>query len=470
MPMKKIFVFVSLLIAFTGCQTTNAPSLINQSDNHIISISDAMGYLYDYMGGGTKQHSNPKTVDQVFSLSHSLLTKSASEDTSGGIYIATFAEGGYAILSADDRVPEQVLSYSDRGSISQNELCLALEDSGRSTFSGYPISGSPFITDDNYPGELFINPNTFNWYNNSINDYYVGNMCIQTPTDTISFSPAVFKIVASMGYVSEQIMAWEGDHSFSEPQEMRIKTYYRTKARPDTTSRLLLDSLHTWHQNSPFNDECPMVRRYILFGPKEKAPCGCLPLSLAKVLTKFRYPSSFTINGFQIDWETLNEDYNMAATSASKLLYQIGVLSNTLYFAEGAFTFPISIKNTMETLGFHNVTIANYSTEQIINQIDNDLPAIVCSVPSTNDTQFSLINSHAWNIDGYRIRTVQKHTEIYLDNELIEHNIEDVRQSYEVYCDFGWGGNDNGYLVSGAFVVGDVNYNHWYLKTISYER
>jgi len=434
--------------------------------NHKISIDEAKSNLEEYLNYTTKSK-QIKQVDKIYTLSSNTKTSEGNQLTDL-IYVASFVDDGYAILSADDRVPEQVLAFSDNGTISQYELSQAIVDNGRATLSNFPITGDGIIIEEDYPNEVFMNPNTFNHYDANANDYYVGDFSYVSTLDTIQFSPAAFKVVSSLGYVTEQIMMWEGDKT-SGPTEMVVKTYYKTLSRVDTTSTVLLSNLHNWHQFSPFNDNCPMVRPWLIFGTPQRAASGCFPLALAKVLTYLRHPQVYSVNGFTINWEALNTNYSLAPSDAAILLSSLGDLCGTLYFANGSFTFPGGVKSAMSMLGFENVQINNYSKERVMSQIDAGLPIIICSVPSTNTSQFSLTKSHAWNIDGYRIKTVQKHTETYIGDVLVEHKIEDAGKSYEVYCDFGWGGADNGYLVSGAFNVGEVNYNHWYLKTIDYE-
>ena len=63
--------------------------------------------------------------------------------------------------------------------------------------------------------------------------------------------------------------------------------------------------------------------------------------------------------------------------------------------------------------------------------IDNNHPLAICGMPDLD-----VKRAHAWNIDGYR-------TSKYGSKE-----------GKMINCDFGWGGNYNGYYVDNCFNLG----------------
>jgi hypothetical protein len=77
--------------------------------------------------------------------------------------------------------------------------------------------------------------------------------------------------------------------------------------------------------------------------------------------------------------------------------------------------------------------------------IDQKAPIIVYSIPDCG-----LFCSHAWNIDGYKIKSRTVTTKTYKDDSL-QKSIVTIETSKMVHCDFGWGGSCNGYYVSGMF-------------------
>lgn len=78
---------------------------------------------------------------------------------------------------------------------------------------------------------------------------------------------------------------------------------------------------------------------------------------------------------------------------------------------------------------------------RVLNLLNKGFPIIAYGAPNLN-----VFKSHAWNLDGYkqRKRTVSRYDKIY-----------NLTQSEEVkvwiHCDYSWGGNSNGYFVSGIF-------------------
>lgn len=102
----------------------------------------------------------------------------------------------------------------------------------------------------------------------------------------------------------------------------------------------LLGTYADWHQNTPFNDLYPKKRRYIFFGCRRKAPAGCFPLALAKILTNFREPQRFSYNGTTVDWNALDNIYSsQGKTVAAILLKGIAEWCGSMYFYQGTFTF-----------------------------------------------------------------------------------------------------------------------------------
>lgn len=81
--------------------------------------------------------------------------------------------------------------------------------------------------------------------------------------------------------------------------------------------------------------------------------------------------------------------------------------------------------------------------------INNGKPLLICAVPGLN-----LTKSHAWNIDGYKIkeRTVTKK---YYENNVLVNTTTETETYNMVHCDFGFSGEGNGYYVSGVFKFND---------------
>ena len=146
-------------------------------------------------------------------------------------------------------------------------------------------------------------------------------------------------------------------------------------------------------------------------------------------------------------WDRLKEDYNsvLGSKSAATLLKWISDACYSIPFYQGTFTFPYRVIDFMNYLEIDNVHAHSYSFERVEYMIDRGLPVLIYAMPNLRFWE-----SHAWNIDGYRIKQRTKTTEVYVDDVL-----QDTKNTTEVrkmpHCDFGWEGDANGYYASGIF-------------------
>lgn len=93
------------------------------------------------------------------------------------MYIANFDNNqGYAFLSADKRLEAPVIAIIDSGYLSQNDISNTIkeyESAKPKIYNQYPLTGAGIISDPNSE-ELFINPNTFDFYDKDEDDFLIG--------------------------------------------------------------------------------------------------------------------------------------------------------------------------------------------------------------------------------------------------------------------------------------------------------
>lgn len=498
--MKKPLSFLPLLLIglsmFAACSKAQfeAEQEPLAENNYTIPIEEALDYLKAYLetteNAGTKSSGDKRTISDVQKVyAQNLNTKSSAGDLDCEVllYLVNFEdEQGFAVLAADERIPSSIIAIVDKGHLTANELYTAYNDEGRVIFPEYPTDGPGVFTDNQYPGESFMNPNTFSLYDAPSGDYSVGTFNPYSPSATTEDS-ALESLKDFLGrsivdYSSGSI--WAGDDD-EDPKMIDLTDMVRevktTTVDYDIIVAPLLSFAKYWHQESPFNDLYPEVRKYILLGNKRKAFAGCVPLAIGKIITYFETPSTWNYNGVTIDWQGLKADYTSASQSASALLRDISERCNSLYFYEGTFTFPSRAKALLESLGFTDVQYKKYDTETIKEALKDGNPLFVCSIPEGGFLNYDLFNSHGWNIDGYQIQTKTTTTAHYLNDECLDESSHSV-QTTMVHCDFGWEGYMNGYFTSGVFDLDgngiilddesdygttDTNYK-WYLRTITY--
>lgn len=484
-------IFGTLLLA--SCQENDTPLINSTVDNnqtkveqekYSIPIDSALRYLNEYLT--TDYNPNARSfetrkVSEIYPINFASFTTRAQSkyiDCENLVYIANFEnDEGYAILAADERIPDKVIAITDQGSLNTNTIKAATnsETNGMPFFTAYPPLGPGFFTLEEYGDELFMNPNTVSLFIESVDDTLVGNFdgeCEsninqnnltrilrsnqQTQSDLFAVGLCISYALQTMdnhkpvplepGQDPDPI-GGEGGITYDKTTTT-TSDWKKTKDTP-----VLLDSYVTWHQDSPFNDFYPERRSWLLLGKKRKAPAGCFPLAISKILTNLAFPEIFSYNGLTVNWEGLKDksSYDVDKTSASALLYSISLGCNSWYFYQGTFTFPSYATDYMRFIGFKNVKQQKYKFDYVENMIDNNKPLIIYSVPG-----IEINKSHSWNLDGYKIKERTVTTNYYYKDKLVTTRSR-TELSEMVHCDFGWRGMSNGYYVSGVFKLGDTS-------------
>ena len=479
---------------------------------HTIPVETALASLDDFLasvdeGRQTKSgmpdgKRKVKDVQTVYTVNGMTKSDGNAEDGNALVYIVNFEnDGGYAIISADDRIPEDILAVYDSGNYksSPNRVIDKSQSSARRIYDDYPKDGPGIIEDEE--GNRYLNPNTFSLYDEASGEYLVGDLTAEggyLPNESGSGSntkpgkklddilPDRVVLDYADGKVSGGSKFDDVKPRIDDPgddiKDVTINGPYKREYMVSP----ILSFAQLWRQESPFNDWCPTVRRYILFGQKGKAPSGCVPLALAKIIAYCEYPHTINYNGTVINMSTIkdgkigNPEFNYQSAA---FLRFIGESCNSLYFYDGTFTFPKNAADFLGKIGYSNVNYGRYTTSTVISSLKKSVPVFVCSVPNSEKYNYDLLQSHAWMIDGYMNRTREVTHKRYR-NDVLENQWTTTTSNTMVHCDFGWEGKFNGYFTSGIFNFADnanvefdnnayigadkTNYK-WYLKTITYD-
>ncbi len=445
------------------------------SASHLISKETALNSLYDFLSAQTENGLKSVSVidtAEMWSITYKAETgtnKSVQNDNGGDalVYVVNFTEdNGYAILSADDRISEEVLAISDSGNLSKSATTAAITNSGdRVILEEYPLTGDGFFTLPEYPDEIFMNPNTVSLYDEDEDDTLVGNFSLDDIGEEDEDGNVLIASNKSLqvqqddpniglnlclDYAKKRVLLSQdklSDGSESTGPSIRTERNCTEWRENGDKSDKILKSFKDWNQHSPFNDLYPRKRKFLFFGHRRKVPAGCFPLAIAKVMTVLSTPTNLYMNGYKINWSSLNSEYltSEGRISAAQLVYGISVRCKSKYFYEGTFTFPHHAIDFMKEIGFRNVKKYDYNFSRIKEMIDNGKPVIITAMP-----KFNVFHSHAWNIDGYKTKsrtiTTNTYNGYYLTNSETKTEMREM-----VHCDFGWGGKCNGYYVSGIF-------------------
>ena len=489
----KLTLGIVVLIGLNACQSAEEEFKETQPpvsfSSHAISEKDALTNLNDFLksSNGTRAKDNHPEIMNIIPMKLEKVTTSAMapNNAENVIYVANFSEEkGFAVLAADDRIQEKVIAVADKSNLTKEDVdAVATFFMNKETYmdEDYPTTGAGLFTVEDYPDEVFLNPNTFSTYDETQDDNWVGNF---SEEDSLPITRAV----ASSEYTNRRIaLSYCVDYALDEVTieggSERLNNSYTTNTtysdwKDVQRTKNILSAYVGWHQGSPFNDLYPKKRKYILFGHKKKAPAGCFPLSLAKILTNFRQPGKFSYNGNTVDWDALsNVNTVLGRKSAAVLLKGISEWCGSMYFYKGTFTFPSKASSFLKKMGYDDVKRFNYSYGRVTSMINSNCPVLIYAIPG-----IKIWNSHAWIIDGYKVKVRQKITKQYKNGTLISTStIPDTCRM--VHCDFGWNGHCNGYYVDGVFKLNSdkndydypyqdkkkTKYNH-HMRIITYKK
>lgn len=198
-----------------------------------------------------------------------------------------------------------------------------------------------------------------------------------------------------------------------------------------------------WAQNYPFNADCPTKSG----GESEfngHAPAGCVAVAVGQLLAYHKHPN--VVGDITPVWEAariIDHSYVgfgygelQILNAVSPLLAELGkneFLSMTYTKKKGKSNAYRAAK-TLKKLGYFNAQRVKYYNENtILEYLETDRPIIIGATSPKNLSGDGKRSGHAWIIDGYIKRQ--------RDNQ-----IETM-----MHCNMGWGGECDGYYVSGLF-------------------
>ena len=241
----------------------------NKNDvSYNIEIEDALNSLNQYLeivdGEVTKSGliQKKRTIKSVDAIKPArLYTKSVADSANceNLIYLVNFDnDQGYALLSADTRIPTDIISIVDIGSLTKDDLYAALDIRGREIFPEYPSTGSGVFYDADST-EMYMNPNTFSLYDAASNDSYVGNFKSEQQNlrgrDFFYTQRMInnLSIIYAIKEVNKDIIGI----AIPPGGDTTVVTSVN-KEITDSISNIL-SFAKLWQQGTPFNDYCPKL-------------------------------------------------------------------------------------------------------------------------------------------------------------------------------------------------------------------
>lgn len=423
--------------------------LIVEKD-YIIPIEDALASLEDFMletGMRLKTKGDLNGyIEECFTISNPA-TKSDStyKDI---LHVVNFEDNqGYALLSADYRIPDDIIAITDSGHVSGSDFIKPMfdrtpsenDDLSLNEFDQWAESGILAIEQNEVIYEcLLYAMRQLETHTN--NPEEIGSPCDPGPGG---------------GGIGGSTVAYSWEVVKEVPRMLNTAWTQRTSG------------------NDIFNKYCPEVGLIM----RNVAPAGCVCIATAQIVAYHEYPN-LTCNDMLIDYPMIKEIYsydNIWGTGSevsqemlARFCICIGGLCNIQYHSifnkSWGFAWPWNAKSCLEALGYQNVSLnLGYDEAAVLNSLDNGCPVFMSAIAR-------LISGHAWVIDGYIMRDYVSRYGVVSKSQTL------------VHCNWGWHGNSNGYFTSGIFHVDEVvipdeesrkqyDDRYWYgFNTITYEK
>lgn len=215
-----------------------------------------------------------------------------------------------------------------------------------------------------------------------------------------------------------------------------------------------------WHQWSPYNNLYPT---YL----SDRYPAGCGVIAVAQILAHNKYPNALTIRGINVDWNVLDRfrrGYFSQSDSDKEhiaaVIYNIGKLmkmKNQVILSNGSKNAVTKTNisgavSALQQCGYKSVSSLGYSTVTARNMVYlNQLPIFIRGQEYNKDN-----SGHAWVIDGWN-EYIVRYWNCYYDTHggtdmtIIERELLDTRAYTKIHCNFGWGGQCDGYYSENLF-------------------
>jgi hypothetical protein len=364
MKIKLFITFLVMAIAVVGCKKSadnidDAPLEIGEIKNHMVSLAQAekvsvLHSIYpENLSASSKKNSgtsllSSKTIvaQQPKSEKSVKNTFSVKEgQTNATAYVINYNEGGYIIVSGDDRMVP-ILAHSDKGSFEMTEIS-KLPNGLRQWFS------------DNHNYILDLR-------SGKSNDFKRANY-----TKSL-WKEFEYKTALKKGNISTLTIPTCGALNVGE-------LYYS----PEEYGPYMITN---WGQDVGFNDLAPSSP-YCASWRNYRAPIGCVAVAMGQVMYYHQSPSRY-------NWSIMPTD--VGSTETSTMLYDAALSVNMHWGScDGSWAWFSNIEEGLEDDFGYSATTAPYNFATVFTNISFGSPVIL-------GADRSLLQGHAWAASGVK--------------------------------------------------------------------
>ena len=464
----KFFVFVAALMMSAACSKDigDVGEAISPTEPTIeqkpeISFSpEEMGYLTELANGTPKisVDSAAKVALQVMgnSLSKRSLSVTAFGTPKAGSLSKSFFDSdidttifvfnspggnGFAVISADARIPQQVLAYSETGNL---EL-----DSDNPAFDVF----LSYATD--YAAECIAKAQE---QRDSIEAAIMEKLGIEIDLDTVGTLSKTKHVI----------------------QKFLITSMCYTDISVETLAEVKPLITTNWTQHAPYNDSV---------GGRDKCfggyLAGCVAVATSQLMVFWRYPK--IINGIAIDWDMLSNDDNVGNPiynqHAAILTSFVGTKINTKYGCDRSSASTSDVLWFLLANGYKVYDgLVSYKYDKVIKCLDEGWPVLMEGKRTKEKKWFysNYLNGHEWIADGFVHQKVHQRDRltyaiVEIDDETGRGSCRyeysggyQVSESKYLHLNWGWGEASNGYYCQDVFHVKDryvLRYDGVYVRS-----
>lgn len=211
-----------------------------------------------------------------------------------------------------------------------------------------------------------------------------------------------------------------------------------------------------WNQGEPYNFFCPKI-------DNKETYTGCVATAVAQLMARYQYPESY--EGYDFNWEEMTANkrcYSISTPGAIDIAYLMSALGKKenlymKYGTDGSAASSATIPTTLENFNYSSGgQYEAYRISPVINDLKYGYPVLLAG--TKNIFNYKLVDgrfipyikksvAHQWLAHGL----IERRQEVFVhrkDGTLINRYF---RTFWYLLCNWGWGGADDGYYLSGSF-------------------
>lgn len=331
-----------------------------------ISQEQAMNIASNFLNKGAtptslSKHGTSVPRCEVFTRTKQRISKSgsAAEVVDTLLYVFNYDEG-YAVISADVRVPEQVLAYSEEGSISL-------------------VADNPYI-------EMF----------KDMAADYIDNHITRSEQMRDSLENVLSeKIAATLGVAVDETPTLSKTVRVVDRFLLTNGCWDYTTYKSTEVTGPFINTY--WKQGTPYNGDAP-------YKGGKQCWAGCTSIAISQLMAYYECPKKYD-NGGKIDWSSITKDYYSYnyndKRNVAEFVHKVGVAINTKYDTSGSGAWLEDGVAFLKKHGYHTNGVTSYSADEIRKSIDLKRPVAIVGYNIAATKKSGAKVGHTWLIDGY---------------------------------------------------------------------